>query len=84
MPTEPASVLTDHALIRYMERVMELDLGAIRAEILSPRNLALIQTMKSCRIPAGKGCDLVVVDGRIVSVTPRPPRPGDPKGKKRR
>jgi hypothetical protein len=84
MPTDQPSVLTDHALIRYMERVLELDLESIRAEILSPRNLALIKVMKSCRIPAGKGCDLVVVSGRIVSVAPRPPRPGDPKQKKRK
>lgn len=84
MPTDTPSVLTDHALIRYIERVMEIDLDAIRAEILSPRNCALIHAMQSCRIPAGNGCDLVVAGGRIVTVAPRPPRPGDPRKRKRK
>lgn len=73
MPPPDASlvIVTDHALVRYMERVLELDLSAIRAEILSEKNVALALRLKNCRIPVGNWSDLVVVDSRIVTVAPR-------------
>lgn len=34
--------VSDHALLRYMERVMGLDLDAVRDRILTPENRAAI------------------------------------------
>ena len=50
-------IVTDHAVLRYMERAMGLDISAIKAEIVSMVNAGLI------------GSELIVVeDGRIVTV----------------
>lgn len=64
-------VVTDHALVRYMERVMQLDLDAIRAEMLSDRNRRVIAAAPDCKIPVNNDQDLIVVNGRIVTVAPR-------------
>jgi len=63
--------VTDHALVRYMERVMELDLDAIRAQILTPANVVKIKAIRNGRIPVGNWSDLVVVEGRVLTVAPR-------------
>lgn len=83
-PQNDPPLITEHALVRYMERVLGLDLTPIRAEILNPRNTQLITSLRTCRIPVGNGCDLVCIDGRIVSVAQRAPSPGVPRKKKRR
>lgn len=85
MPRDtPPVLVTDHALVRYMERVLELDLSAIRAEILSERNVALALRLMNCRIPVGNWSDLVVVDSRIVNVAPRVSQVPRATAKKRR
>jgi hypothetical protein len=83
-PDTPPVLVTDHALVRYMERVLGLDLSAIRAEILSERNVALALRLRNCRIPVGNWSDLVVVDARIVTVSPRVSQVPRAMAKKRR
>jgi hypothetical protein len=41
MPKEPPVVVTDHAVIRYLERVRGLDVEAIRAEIAAECSAAV-------------------------------------------
>jgi hypothetical protein len=40
-PTEPG--VSDHAVVRYMERVLGLDVDAIRREILTPERAQAIK-----------------------------------------
>lgn len=68
------SNITDHALVRYMERVMGLDLDNIRAEMLPPERAKFIAQNPNCRIPAGGGMHLMVRDGNVVTVAPLDPR----------
>lgn len=63
--TEP--VVSEHALLRYIERVMGLDLDAIRQQILNDKNRAAIAFAGNCRIKSG-GVELIVKDRTVVSV----------------
>lgn len=60
-------VLTEHAMLRYVERVLGIDLQDVQRQILSEKNRAAIAFAGSCRIKAG-GVELVVKDRVIVSV----------------
>lgn len=40
-PLQP--IVTDHAVIRYLERVYEMDIAKLRAEILSPQVRAALK-----------------------------------------
>lgn len=43
-PTPPAEPgVSDHAVVRYMERVLGLDVDAIRREILTPERADMIR-----------------------------------------
>jgi septal ring factor EnvC (AmiA/AmiB activator) len=60
-------ILTEHALLRYFERVLGYDLEAITSGLLSEPVVALIGQMPNGRIPA-PGCRLVVKDGVVVTL----------------
>lgn len=64
---EPA--VSEHALLRYVERVKGIDLGEIQAEILNEKNRQLIDFAgtAACRIKAG-GVELVVKNRTVISV----------------
>lgn len=62
--------ITDHAVLRYLERVMGVDVEAVRRAILTPDNKALIARLKSGKFPIGAGMLAVVVDEVIVTITP--------------
>lgn len=67
---------TDHALIRYLERVRKLDLKLIKNTILMPDTIAKIKQAN------GKGkfdtvtCTIVVDNYTIITITPKqqPPK----------
>jgi len=61
----PEPVVTEHALLRYLERVHGIDLEQLKAEMVTPVIAEQIRTLKSCRLPIGNGACLVV-EGRIV------------------
>lgn len=61
-----APVVTEHALLRYLERAKGVDLEATRAEILEGR-IEAIKTCGTCKIVAN-GVTLVVKDRAVVSV----------------
>lgn len=64
--TEP--IVSEHAMLRYVERVLKVDLGAVRAAILTARNVATINFVRSGKVPLGDGITLVVKDRTVVSV----------------
>lgn len=67
-------VLTEHALLRYIERVHGIDLDQIRAQMLTPAVAEQIRTLRSCRLPIGNGVTLVVEAGVIKTVATKDPR----------
>ena len=60
-------VVTEHALLRYFERVYKVDLEEIKNEILSDDVKAFINKFQSGKIPA-KGCRLIVKDRVVVTI----------------
>lgn len=59
--------VSEHAIIRWLERVKGVDLDAIRAEILSPLVRAAIKAGASSVIIDGHRCP-VAQDGTITTV----------------
>lgn len=60
-------VVTEHAILRYVERVMGIDTEAIKARILSPENRRAIGFAGSCKIKSD-GLTFVVKNRAVVSV----------------
>lgn len=65
MAKEP--VVTEHALLRYIERVMGINLEEIRGRILTEQNRKAIEFAGSCKIKSD-GVEFVVKDRCVVSV----------------
>jgi hypothetical protein len=59
-------VITEHAMLRYLEQVHGLDLEALQKEMLGETGVAAINTLKTCRIPLGQGNQVLVVEKRAV------------------
>jgi hypothetical protein len=60
--------VTDHALLRYLERVRGLDVEALKEEILTPGIVAAVKA--GATAVKLNGITLVVANGRIVTVLP--------------
>lgn len=60
-------VVTEHALLRYIERVMGVDLKQITDTILSTQNRSAIAFSRNCKIKTN-GVELIVKDRKVVSV----------------
>ncbi len=61
-------IVTEHALLRYLERAKGIDLADLRREILTERNIETINLLNSCKIPIGEGLSLIVRNRTIVSI----------------
>lgn len=61
-------VVTEHALLRYLERVHGIDLEKIKSEMVTPTVAEKILALKSCRLPIGNGACLVVKGGVVHTV----------------
>ena len=64
----PRARVTDHALVRYLERVKGLDVEAIRAEILTDRNVAAFEFVGQGKVPICRGAKAVVRDMTVITV----------------
>lgn len=63
------AVISEHAIIRYLERAMGLDLEQLRSEIHSDKFKSAYKAMGgNGRYPIGNGVTAVVRDGVIVSI----------------
>lgn len=67
----PPPVVTDHALVRYLQRVMGIDVDRFRRDLVADGRAKLIETMGEGRVATPDGVVLIVVDGRVVSVLDR-------------
>ena len=64
-----APVVTEHAIIRYLERVLGMDMEDIRNELLTDGVLALHNSGGSGAITTDKGYKVVVKKGVVVTIT---------------
>ena len=62
-----APIVTEHALLRYFERVLGYDLDAVSRGLLTEQAVAMIAVMPNGKIPS-VGCRLVVKDGVVVTI----------------
>lgn len=64
-------VVSEHAILRYVERVLKIDIKTIETEILSTEVINAIETLHSGKIPFKDGMTLVVKDKTIVTINPK-------------
>ena len=60
--------ISEHALLRYAERVLGLDTAALTTEILTPKIKSIIETINSGKVPLTNGVRLVVKDKIVLTV----------------
>lgn len=65
---ETEIVISEHAYLRWFERVKGVDLAAVRAEMLSPQTEAVIKKMRTCKVKTYHRMTLIAKNGTIVSV----------------
>lgn len=63
-------VVTEHALLRYIERAYGIDLGEIKERMLPPATISLINQFRSGKIPSDD-VRLVVKDRVVITVEPK-------------
>lgn len=68
----PEVKITDHAVVRYIERVMGVDIDKLKEEIL-PTNLRVMALKEDCKITLD-GYRLVIKDNAVVTVTAKEPK----------
>jgi hypothetical protein len=61
-------MISEHAILRYAERVLGLVTDKIRHQLLTPETKAMINAVGSGKIPTGNGVKLVVKDKTVVTV----------------
>jgi len=59
--------VSEHAILRYLERTMGLNIEEIKRKILTDKAKLAIATLGNGKIPSGD-CTLVVKDNTVVSV----------------
>ncbi len=64
----PAVMISDHAVIRYLERVAGLDVDGLRNKILPTGVAALIQGLGDGVYPIGDGYRVVVKNNTVLTV----------------
>lgn len=65
--------ITDHAVIRYLERVMDIDIDMIKSKIVCEKTLAKIKKFENAK-PfhiRKDDCVLRIVNGKVVTVLNR-------------
>lgn len=62
------AVISEHAIIRYLERVLGIDMDLIRERMLDARTRNAINTLGTGYYPIGDGYKLVVKSNVVVSV----------------
>lgn len=65
-PGEPA--VSDHAVIRYLQRVVGIDADRLRQQLLADGRADLIRKMQAGRLHTGEGYTLIVKNCVVVSV----------------
>lgn len=62
-------IVSEHAVLRYLERTMELDLKAVENEILSEEVVSQYKTLGNGKYPVSNGCKAVIKDNVVLTIT---------------
>jgi hypothetical protein len=62
-------VVSEHATLRYIERILKIDLEKIEADILSEENKKVIDQVSSCKIPFKNDYLLIVRNKTVTTIT---------------
>lgn len=62
--------ISDHAVLRYLERVRGIDVEAVRAEMMSPAIDTAI-AFGCDAVVTGNGARLLIADDTVVTVLPK-------------
>lgn len=62
-------IVSEHAVLRYLERTMELDLKAVENEILSEEVVSQYRTLGNGKYPVSNGCKAVIKDNVVLTIT---------------
>ncbi len=60
--------ISDHAILRYLERVKGIDIESIRMEILSPELMKIITTLGGTGKYPDKDYKLILKDNKIITI----------------
>lgn len=60
--------ITDHAVLRYIERVMGMDVEGVRRTMLTAEQRAWVQRVQTGSFPIGDGHVAKVVNGVVVTI----------------
>jgi chromosome segregation ATPase len=64
-------VVSEHALLRYVERVLGVNIKKIENEILTHDVMNAIETLHSGKIPYKDGMTLVIRDKTVITINPK-------------
>lgn len=62
-------ILSEHAMLRYIERSLKINLKDIEAEIITDNLRTQYKVLGNGKYPIGNGCKAVIRDNVIVTVT---------------
>lgn len=62
-------ILSEHAILRYLERSLKIDLKDIEAEIITDNLRTQHRMLGNGKYPIGNGCKAVIRDNVIVTIT---------------
>lgn len=62
-------IVSEHAVLRYLERTMELDLKAVENEILTEETVSQYRTLGNGKYPVSNGCKAVIKDNVVLTIT---------------
>lgn len=66
-----APIITEHALLRYVERVMQIDLEEVKNKILASGSVVMAGDFPNGKFEIGDGFVAVVRDRTIVTIEPK-------------
>ena len=61
-------IVSDHAILRYIERIMGIDVDSIRNTIANDKVQELVNTLGDAKVPIGDGAYAVVKNHSIVTI----------------
>jgi hypothetical protein len=67
-------LVSDHAVVRYLENMFGVDSAAIRAAMVDASRADAIRAVVSGKIPIENNCRLIIRDGLVVTVVKTSPR----------
>jgi len=61
-------IISEHALLRYIERVKGIDLEVLKKEIMTPQLATLIREMGNGKHPSGGGFKAIVKNNTVITI----------------